>query len=369
MSAATSEYPEFPAEESRAGASSLRRLRAAATVLGFSQDTTTRLFDSLTSTWLDSYNLHGGNDQSDISDDGSPIELSIALGKRKELRLLVEAQSADASMSGLFEAGEGLNQHLAQQFDVRLSTFSKFKELFRPTEKESGRFAMWHAGVARLNGELAFKVYVNPNIHGTERGLELLFQALERLELPHAIEFLRELQRARTMPLECLYFSVDLDALQGSRVKFYIPHRNATLASLDQELSPTTCGIRWDARQVLRTLVGKGPFQERPILSCFSFSQERTTLQHTLHVPVRCYHPNDEEVMRRLEDLASAEVSSLAREAVEATAECSLKASRGHVSYVSVKRDQSDVTITLYLSTHDILHPSGRWLRAQPLGE
>lgn len=327
-----------------------KKLGYAGSVLHFRPDVADSLFASLTDSWLGEYESSGevSSWKSDISDDGCPIELSVALGGRSELRFLVEAQTPDMNTQTAFLAGKRLNESLLKYPGVSLERFERVEDLFTPSESSSERFALWHAAVARASGELAFKAYLNPNINGRKLSTDHVMEALRRLGIGDDARFLHEL--LTTTNTKCAYFSLDLDSSQGSRVKVYVAHVDATLESIERDLSLLPSAVVWDARQSLRVLAGEGPYDQRPILSCFGFHEGRRRSEHTLHIPVRCYADSDLNALGRLSLLAPRNIAQVARQVSEVTSDVPLARSRRHVTYISTRRQGEDARVTLYLT-------------------
>ena len=82
---------------------------------------------------------------SDITDDATPIELSLSMeGTRWEPRFLVEPQGEDGSLATRWRAGQDTNRRIAKRYGVSLDRVAAIEDLFEPVDEE-GKFAMWHA--------------------------------------------------------------------------------------------------------------------------------------------------------------------------------------------------------------------------------
>src|SRR5262249_35669280 len=100
---------------------------------------------------------------SDIGDDGSPFELSVAFsGDRAELRFLAEAQGGRhyaARRRAVLQQSRALEERGAD-----LRRFSALMDLFLPeaAPETDPLFLLWHT-VSLEPGPLRAKAYLNPN--------------------------------------------------------------------------------------------------------------------------------------------------------------------------------------------------------------
>jgi hypothetical protein len=148
----------------------------------------------------------------------------------------------------------------------------------------------------------------------------------------------------------CVYVSLDLVSPEQARVKVYASHTGATAEQLAEGMQRAG-GVVPDARGLVKTLTGShGPFNSRPILTCYAFRATGEPPEVTLHIPVRSYVANDREALDRVCNLLRTDDAERLRETVGSLSERSLDAMRGLLSYVSVRREPAGQCVTVYLS-------------------
>src|SRR6202453_506648 len=159
---------------------------------------------------------------SDVTDDHSPFELSIAIdGALPEIRFLVEAQGEAPSLHSNWEAGLRVNERLAAEHGVPMDRFAAIADLFAVGPR-SETFAIWHAVCLQPGREPQFKVYLNPRARGADQSASLLENAMTRLGMETALRSIPPLGPDNR------FFSLDLAATRRARVKIYAIHSRAT---------------------------------------------------------------------------------------------------------------------------------------------
>ena len=299
---------------------------------------------------------------SDVVDDNTPYELSLALGGAgAELRLLVEPTGANRSLVGRWATARALGRYLRDTQGADLERLDRVAELFAPRtgETEHGLLALWYAVAFRANAEPDLKAYVDLRVRGAEHAPALLEEALARLDLGAAYpRFLREAgARGRSLD-ELVYFSLDLVDPARARVKVYLRHHEATAADVERVLAGLGGVGAGEIREFCMAILGsEGPYLARPLVSCWSFSTATSTEPcrpggGTLYVPVAYYAQHDEEA--RLRVGAWLDRVALARDvydaAVRTFARRPLEAGVGLHSYVSFKRERGAPKLTTYLA-------------------
>lgn len=297
---------------------------------------------------------------SDITDDHSPFEFSLALSPgQTDVRILVEAQSE--SMRGLaaWNAALGTNQRLAKDQRVCLERFDAVSDLFIPDERLPTRFSLWHSAVIGPDGECLFKVYLNPQILGPSAAPGLVQEAFRRLGLAEAWPLFSQLLGARPSQNEIIYFSLDLTHSTDARVKVYVAHKEVTATDLDAQLSLFESYSPGRAVSFVQQMTASnGPFRERPILTCLNYSGGCPTPSITLHVPVRCYVDNDKTSLARLCALLPRDSGEALANGVSAFSGRPLAANRGVISYVSESSRHLNRRIVVYLAPETYLSQS-----------
>jgi DMATS type aromatic prenyltransferase len=292
---------------------------------------------------------------SDITDDHTPFELSLALeDARPEVRFLMEAQSAHGSttLRSTWEDGLALTQRMNAEFGVSLERFNLVKDLFEPVDPQA-RFALWHAFFLK-DGRPDLKVYFNPAARGPESANAVVQQALERLGFSRAWSCISE-QAMRPGGLDrILYFSLDLSAHRSARVKIYLAHRNITAEELESVMSLAQEHVPGEAWVFCQALKGHtGGFEvSRSVLTCLSFTSDddERPSSVTLHVPVRCYVRSDGQTMERIRYLLEPSGHMLLKRAVGALAHRQLDSGVGLIQWASMRRQGSKIRTTIYLA-------------------
>lgn len=300
--------------------------------------------------WFDRQTGSGPWFDTDITDDGSPFELSVALeGAQPELRVLAEAQEAPFDLHSNWRAGLRATERLAHDYALDLERFHRVKELFAPGPDASGRFAIWHAAAVAEGRAPLLKVYFNPAARGGHRASATVETALARLGMSEAWAFLvNKLEREPSARLA--FFSLDLRAGEQARVKVYIAYPNANASTVDEGLLGSAEYTAGDATRFIRRVTGQaGPFDERPLLVCHAFCSGQAGSHATLHVPVRCYVQDDAAVL----DACAAQLGPQREAAVRALSAMAGRAlgdQAGLITYASVRSTAGSQRLTLYLA-------------------
>jgi DMATS type aromatic prenyltransferase len=288
--------------------------------------------------------------QNDITDDGSPFEFSIAFdGGAPKLRMLVEAQEGPMTPSSSWAAGLKLNQRLRRLPNVDLARFDCIRDLFAPVEGVPTRCALWHAVVLEPDLRTMYKVYLNPQAQGPQRAAATIAEALARLHMERAADFL--LSRITSTRTQLTYFSLDLSAGPAARVKIYLGHPGITAPEIEPELEGMHNYASGDGKRWIQQLTGtNGPFDRRPILTCLSFTADGRHPTATLHVPIRDYTYHDGHSAERAGKLLNARDGQALQSALESFACRPLDAGRSLLTYVSLRRTQTGYNVTTYLA-------------------
>lgn len=294
---------------------------------------------------------------SDIGDDHTPFEFSLALGgKRPELRLLWEVQGSEDTLVAQQKAAREFTAHLASEYPLDLSQLSRVSSLYFP-ENPQGAFSMWHAASFYLpKSTPEFKCYLNPQIQGKAKAAALVEETLVRLGYEKAWSELARVAGARG-PLLDEWTFVALDMTPGSqgRVKVYLRYHKATLESF---LAAARLGKNFneeESRAFCRTFLnGDGPYQEKPLALCFSFTPEDRERPSavTLYCPVSHYLPSDQEAKTRIDSYL--DQHGIAREAydqsVSAIIRRPLHEGSGAHSYTALRSQVGGPRVTVYLA-------------------
>lgn len=292
--------------------------------------------------------------RSSIGDDHSPFEYSIAFGAhRTELRLLVEVQGDAHDAASNQEAALNLNQRLAQTFAANFERFERIKPLFLPHSPDPP-FSLWHAACLGRDGRHDFKVYLNPQVRGADQANALVGEALIRLGMPGAARVVADITSRAGLLSSPNYFSLDLSASSSARVKVYFQHPAANAQQVDDIFRLSPNHRPGDVVEFCRCLVGgDGPFDLKPVTSCFSFVEGRDEpTAATFHMPIAHYVPNDSVTLDRVTRYLSSQGidPSVYVAALQAFAMRPLDDGAGIQSYASFRREPSGIRLTAYLS-------------------
>jgi pyrroloquinoline quinone (PQQ) biosynthesis protein C len=325
------------------------------------------IFRAMTISWRDRQIGESIEWPSDVSDDGSPFEFSIALDPDKvELRVLVEAQGTNPNLQSNWQAGLELNQYLAAHYHVSLDRFAQIADLFVPTNADA-KFSMWHSACFYPDKPSAFKLYLNPQSQHKSRSAAVVEESLVRLGFTHAWPTLAETAAQRGPDKdEFVYFSLDLAAHHHARVKVYLRHHDATPAELESALSAARNYVPGDAIEFCQAMApAQTSFSAKPAISAFSWveSDNATPSSSTLHIPISNYAIDDRSVCDRL-DLYFIEHNipiSEYQSALKAFTKRSLETGVGMHSYTSLRREQQQRRVALYLNPEiNVIRPSGK---------
>jgi DMATS type aromatic prenyltransferase len=316
----------------------------------------TEIFRSISTSWGDRKVGEISTWQSDVSDDGAPFEFSLALDSEKvELRVLVEAQGSNPDLQSNWQAGLKLNQQLAEKYNVSLDRFDRIADLFSPTNPEA-KFSMWHAVCFYPDKEPSFKLYLNPQSQSKSKAAAIVEESLVRLGFTHAWPTLAETVAQRGPDKdEFVYFSLDLAAHERARVKVYVRHHDATPAELESALSAARNYISGDAIEFCQAMApSQNSFSAKPAITAFSWIEgdDVTPSASTLHLPISNYAHDDRVVCDRL-DLYFIEHGlpvSRYQSAIQSLATRTLEAGVGMHSYTSLRREQQQRRVTIYLN-------------------
>lgn len=304
----------------------------------------------LTQTFANEPLRNGPSWATDLTDDGSPFEYSVAFDDDVELRMLVEPQFAPFDLASNWHAAQVTNGSLAKLPGVSTRRFDQIAPLFAPRSNSRASFAMWHAVSLKSAAPPTFKVYLNPQIHGEAYASTLIAQALEVLEMTDALRFIGE--RLARPNQRFLYLSLDLSDGAAARVKVYVAFDSMEPSILEQLFIETKHYHRGSVGRWLGTLLADSLEPRdtvRSVLGCVAFS-DGPTPQATLHVPIRRHAPDDEHALRRACELLDPRAAARLERTIRGWAMRPLDAGRGLITYASCRGEASGTRLTVYLA-------------------
>lgn len=334
-----------------------QRLRSLCVATGF-DDETDRVVDtvrSLLSPWADA--RLGGRSSwvSDISDDNTPIEFSVAITENHaELRVLFEPQASEATPEAYRKAGLAFNERLASEFGASLDRFRQVQDLFLPEDMQ-GPFAVWSSVVFSAGRAPTFKAYFNPHAHGPEQAETLVEEAMRRLGLHAAWPSLRTSALRRGPVLDELkYFALDLTSEAHARIKIYVRHHSASPEDLEMACSQAETYLPGEPLHFTRAMrAGSTPLHVRAPFTCSAFigENDRHPVSTTIYVPVCAYAHDDAAVRARVRkymvenDLDPSIYDSI----IDGFANRPLDQGVGMQSWIAFRRYRGHVRLTVYL--------------------
>jgi DMATS type aromatic prenyltransferase len=338
--------------------SGVEKLTALCNAVGIKDKTAQaiEIFRAMTVSWGDRSIRDESAWKSDVSDDLSPFEFSIAFkDDQAELRVLLEAQGTEPTLQSNWQAGLKLNQYLAEHFNVSLDRFRQIEDLFVPTNPDA-KFSMWHAACFSHDKEPVFKIYLNPQAKKRNLTAAVVEESLVRLGFPFAWAGLADIAAQRGPDKDDFpYFSLDLTANTQARVKVYLRHYDATADDLEKALSLAQNYVAGDATEFCQDFTQtQGSFTSKPIVSCFSFIEgtDYRPTEANLYIPIGYYAPNDQVVADRLHQYFSQHnLPTLTyTTALQAFAIRSLDSGVGMHSHISLNRKKQHRRVTVYLN-------------------
>ncbi|OLR92283.1 hypothetical protein BJP25_22080 [Actinokineospora bangkokensis] len=303
--------------------------------------------------------------RSDISDDHTPVEYSVAFEEdgSHTLRLLVEAGAAEPGRRANLDAAEAALDRLATRYPLALDKLDAVRGLFLP-EDPQGLFAMWFSLVLRRSGPPMVKVYLNPQVRGAAQAERLVGAGLDRLGFAGSMDWVRAHTPRQGGGLDRFsFFALDLEDTPAARVKLYQSHHGATAADARFAAGGTAAADPHRLTRFATDLGGDGPFRGRPLVSSHTFlaSDAARPRGYSLYVPIRDYVPDDGvALVRTRAALARCGVDTAALDrAVEAVATRPLVDGVGLIAHVSLRMGPPRPGVTVYLSAeaHGVAPP------------
>jgi hypothetical protein len=285
--------------------------------------------------------------RSDITDDHSPFEFSLAMdGREPELRILVEAQAHRPGLLANWEAGRALSNALAEEFGMSLDRLRAIEHLFAPTDPRA-KFSIWHAVSLRADSAPEFKIYLNPQAQGRGSSGNIVARALSLLGFPNAV-----VPRSERSLDEIKYISLDMSNRPDARIKLYAAHHDATVSDIEAALRPASYYVRGEATDFCLHMAGQeGPYTELPVQTCLAYAvNHEAPLMGTIHFPVRSYAPNDEIVRDRILEYLGEPTAQLYRKALDSFSNRPLNEGVGMQTYASLRQQEGGSRMTVYLS-------------------
>ncbi|MEV0155837.1 tryptophan dimethylallyltransferase family protein [Micromonospora sp. NPDC050686] len=295
---------------------------------------------------------------SNIADDHSPVEFSIAFnqGEPPTLRILGEALGTPPGGLANMSATQRFLDTQAHRAGLSTSRLDSVRDLFA-TEDPQGEFGLWCSLVFRSGRRPEFKVYINPELKGVERAPALVSEALHRLGLGTSFRTILdhgvrpgELGRRDRLT----FFAVDLHDGPQARVKLYLTHHDAEVWDVLQAASVVDGADTTEIAEFCAVAGGgRSRFDGLPLVDSYTFIEGADRpLGYSVYVPIRSYVADDEEAYDRVVAVLTRygfDSAELDR-ALDAVAHRPLRDGVGLIPHVSLRLGAPRPGVTVYLS-------------------
>lgn len=291
-----------------------------------------------------------------VSDDHTPFEISLLLGKGDpEVRLMAEVvpRTKDVTVSSTVIAGREALRILSRDHGVDTSRLEAVADLF--LARPGGAFGLWLAASFDDSGTPSFKVYLNPLAQGASRAPALVEEMLATLGFGGAWGTVTRAMRRGPELDELRFVSLDLGRDDAARVKVYGFHHGADAEYLADVVGVVPGTNRSRVLGFIETMTGgRGVLSaSRQPATCLAFvAGNALPRSGTVHVPVRAFAGDDAIAHRRLlHALAELGIPTLDYErAVEALARRPLEAGSGLVAWAALRSGEKEPRVNVYLA-------------------
>ncbi|HWD01028.1 MAG TPA: tryptophan dimethylallyltransferase family protein [Amycolatopsis sp.] len=287
---------------------------------------------------------------SDVADDATPIEFSVAFDASGECVVRVLGETVGATQPREFL------DRVANEYGLVTDRLDAVADLFLPHEERQGPFTLWYSLIFRPGRDPKLKVYLNPQISGRTMADSLVNEGLRRLNIAGAFQPMIAHALRRGEKDNFSFFALDLDDDPLSRVKVYISHDTADSADVERAAELVAGTDPLQIREFLAVLGGgKGPFEGRPLVSSYSFVEGSGDEpgNYSVYLPIRSYVPDDEVARARVFAVFAQYGfdGSLLDEALAAVSRRPLSSGVGLIAHVALRMGEFGSGITVYLSS------------------
>lgn len=333
------------------------RLSALCEAVGTSSSEACGLFQHMTRPWgkrpvgvRPTYRSH-------VADDEAPFEFAIALSEGPpEVQFYIDALGDPPDLQSNMQAGRALIEEMAHQLDAPLDRLRAVQDLFFPT-RPVGSFTSWMGVSCTLGRAPQLKVYLNPQVRGSQMALNVTTEALQRLGVGKPWSRVQDALVSTPDRFDELgIVSLDLSSATEARVKVYVRHHAARISDLEAFASNSCEHCLSDVKEFYMALAGgDGPFLRKPVITEMAFSGASTDgpSSVTLEFPIGSYVPSDEVARHRIADCMSklGLSTALYERAIQAFAMRPLEQRAGMHAHVTLRRLASRPRIGVYLAS------------------
>ncbi|MCO8275225.1 hypothetical protein M1L60_32050 [Actinoplanes sp. TRM 88003] len=350
---------------------------------------------------------------SDIADDHSPVEFSVAFNDSEPpaLRILAEVPGVAPGVGSNAQAAYAFLAANAARFGLATARLDAIRDLFVTPPPTSGAtppptsnaallsnggaapvpnggavllptggntplttggaavraigsaaasptagFAVWCSLVFRHGRDPEFKVYFNPEVAGIGRAPELVEEALHRLGLRDAYRTMLE-RSIRPGELgrrdRLAFFAVDLHDSPQARVKLYVSHYDAEAKDVARAAAAVPGVAPDDVGEFCHAAGGPGRFDRRPLVGSYTLAGGAAQpVGYSVYVPIRDYVDDDRQARDRVAALVARHGfdPALLHRCVAAVSRRPLGAGVGLIAHVSLRLGPPRPGVTVYLS-------------------
>lgn len=295
---------------------------------------------------------------SDIADDHSPVEFSIAFGHGGPpiLRILAETPGVRPDTRGNMSAGYAFLAGQAARRGLSTRRLDSVRDLF-DVDDPQGAFGLWCSVVFHAGRAPDFKVYYNPEVAGTDQAPHLVGEALRRLGLGDSYQAMltqavRPGQLGRADRLA--FFAVDLDDGPQSRVKLYLSHHDAEAADVARAAAIVDDVDPAEVAAFCTAVGDTAVFGGRPLIGSYTLTEGADKpVGYSVYVPIRDYVTDDSQARDRTAavlDRYGFDPALLDR-AIAAVTSRSPADGVGLIAHVSLRLGRPRPGVTVYLSS------------------
>ncbi|GIM90371.1 tryptophan dimethylallyltransferase family protein [Paractinoplanes toevensis] len=310
---------------------------------------------------------------SDIADDHSPVEFSIAFNHTEPpaLRLLAEVPGVPPGIDTNTRAAYAFLADNAARFGLATERLDAVRDVFATTQP-AGNFALWCSLVFRHGRDPEFKVYFNPEVAGVDRAPELVEEALGRLGLGDSYRTMlaRSIRPGELGRRDRLaFFALDLHDGPQARVKLYVSHYDADAADAARAATVVD-GVDPDEVAEFCLAAGGGSrFGGRPLVGSYTLAGGADRpVGYSVYVPIRDYVDDDLQARERVAALLARHGFSTAplHRSIAAVSRRPLAAGVGLIAHVSLRLGPPRPGVTVYLSAeaYEVAQPRSVWIPA-----
>jgi hypothetical protein len=302
---------------------------------------------------------HGPAWPSDVADDHTPVEFSVAFHRHGgvTLRLLAEALAAPAGTVANLAAAHRFLDAQTARLGLDTSRFAMVRDLFAAPDPEA-LFALWFSFVFNAGRQPEIKIYLNPELRGVDRSGDLVAEAAERLGIDAAYRTVLD-RACRPGELgrgdRLTFFALDLHDGPHTRIKLYLSQHDAEIPDVLRAASVVDGVDPGDLAAFCATAGGgSGPFGGRPLVSSYTFTPGvDKPIGYSIYVPIRSYVRDDEEARHRVSVLldrygfGAGQLDAV----IDAVTQRPLRAGTGLIAHASLRLGRPSPGMTVYLSS------------------